>query len=205
MVHAVEDVHRGKGYSNVIYIGAAPHCAKNAAYLERQKAAFLKGASAPDFAPENYEVQLRGPGDARRPDGARQEADGNRGVVRLPHPSNTSRTMARQTDRRGNDAWSCVCDRRAAGYASLAWGDAGAARPPAGAVVRIAELEIDPAQLESYVAAVKEEMEAAVRLEPGVLAIYAVAEKDHPTRLRFFEIYASEGAYRSHIDSPHFK
>jgi quinol monooxygenase YgiN len=59
-------------------------------------------------------------------------------------------------------------------------------------VVRIAELEIDPAQLESYEAAVKEEMEAAVRLEPGVLAIYAVAEKDHPTRLRFFEIYASE-------------
>ena len=89
--------------------------------------------------------------------------------------------------------------------ASLAWGDAGADEPPAGVVVRIAELEIDPAQLESYEAAVKEEMEAAVRLEPGVLAIYAVAEKDHPTRLRFFEIYASEEAYRSHIDSPHFK
>jgi quinol monooxygenase YgiN len=89
--------------------------------------------------------------------------------------------------------------------ASLAWGDAGADKPPTGVVVRIAELEIDPAQLESYEAAVKEEMEAAVRLEPGVLAIYAVAEKDHPTRLRFFEIYASEEAYRSHIDSPHFK
>ena len=89
--------------------------------------------------------------------------------------------------------------------ASLAWGEPGADEPPAGVVVRIAELEIDPAQLESYEAAVKEEMEAAVRLEPGVLAIYAVAEKDHPTRLRFFEIYASEEAYRSHIDSPHFK
>ncbi|MFI4942672.1 MAG: putative quinol monooxygenase [Burkholderiales bacterium] len=89
--------------------------------------------------------------------------------------------------------------------ACLAWGDAGADEPPAGVVVRIAELEIDPVLLESYKAAVKEEMEAAVRLEPGVLAIYAVAEKDHPTRLRFFEIYASEEAYRSHIDSPHFK
>jgi quinol monooxygenase YgiN len=90
---------------------------------------------------------------------------------------------------------------------SLAWGGDRADKPPApaGVVVRIAELEIDPAQLESYEAAVKEEMEAAVRLEPGVLAIYAVAEKDHPTRLRFFEIYASEEAYRSHIDSPHFK
>jgi len=89
--------------------------------------------------------------------------------------------------------------------ASLAWGEPGADEPPAGVVVRIAELEIDPAQLERYEAAVKEEMEAAVRLEPGVLAIYAVAEKDHPTRLRFFEIYASEAAYRAHIDSPHFK
>jgi hypothetical protein len=60
IVHAVEDRNRGKGYSNVIYIGAAPWCPKNAAYLERQKAAFLKGESAPDFAPENYEVRFEG-------------------------------------------------------------------------------------------------------------------------------------------------
>lgn len=76
--------------------------------------------------------------------------------------------------------------------------------PPAGVVVRIAELEIDRAQLASYKAAVREEMEDAVRLEPGVLAIYCVAEKDDPTRLRFFEIYASDEAYRSHLQSPHF-
>jgi uncharacterized protein (DUF1330 family)/quinol monooxygenase YgiN len=76
---------------------------------------------------------------------------------------------------------------------------------PPGVVVRIAELEIDPAQLGAYTAAVKEEMADAVRLEPGVIAIYSVAEKDNPARLRFFEIYASEAAYRSHIDSPHFK
>jgi quinol monooxygenase YgiN len=48
-------------------------------------------------------------------------------------------------------------------------------------------------------------MSDAVRLEPGVLAIYSVAEKDNPARLRFFEIYASEAAYRSHLESPHFK
>ncbi len=60
IVHAVEDVHQGRGYSNVIYIGAAPHCPKNAAYLERQKSAFLQGQSAPDFAPENYEVRFEG-------------------------------------------------------------------------------------------------------------------------------------------------
>ena len=72
-------------------------------------------------------------------------------------------------------------------------------------VVRIAELEIDPAQLDAYKAAVKEEMETSVRVEPGVLAIYAVAEKDNPTRLRFFEMYADEAAYNSHRESAHFK
>ena len=86
----------------------------------------------------------------------------------------------------------------------LAAGAAFAKAPPAGAVVRIAELEIDPAQLESYTAAVREEIEDAVRIEPGVLAIHCVAEKDQPTRLRFFEIYASEEAYRTHLQSPHF-
>jgi quinol monooxygenase YgiN len=72
-------------------------------------------------------------------------------------------------------------------------------------VVRVAELEIDPAQIENYKAAVKEEMETSVRIEPGVLAIYAVAEKDNPSKLRFFEMYADEAAYKAHIASPHFK
>ncbi|CAH2401075.1 putative (4S)-4-hydroxy-5-phosphonooxypentane-2,3-dione isomerase [Mesorhizobium ventifaucium] len=72
-------------------------------------------------------------------------------------------------------------------------------------VVRVAELVIDPAQLDAYKAAVKEEMEDAIDLEPGVLAIYSVAEKDKPNSLRFFEVYASEEAYRAHIASPHFK
>src|SRR4051812_7015120 len=71
--------------------------------------------------------------------------------------------------------------------------------------VRIAEIEIDPARLEAYKAAVKEEMEASVRVEPGVLAIYAVAEKDNPSRLRFFEMYADEAAYKSHMESAHFR
>jgi hypothetical protein len=60
IIHAVEDEHKGRGYSNVIYIGAAPYCAKNAAYVAKQKDAFLSGASAPDFAPENFEVEFEG-------------------------------------------------------------------------------------------------------------------------------------------------
>jgi quinol monooxygenase YgiN len=42
-------------------------------------------------------------------------------------------------------------------------------------------------------------------VEPGVLAIYAVAEKDNPARLRFFEIYADEAAYKSHRETAHYK
>ena len=35
VVHAVEDEHKGHGYSNVMYIGATVGCAKNTAYLAR--------------------------------------------------------------------------------------------------------------------------------------------------------------------------
>ena len=88
--------------------------------------------------------------------------------------------------------------------ALLLSGDA-VAEEPRVPYVRIAELEIDPAQLESYKAAVKEEMETSVRVEPGVLAIYAVAEKDNPSRLRFFEMYADEAAYKAHRETTHYK
>lgn len=77
--------------------------------------------------------------------------------------------------------------------------------PPATAVVRMAELEIDPAQLDAYKAIVTEEIEASIRLEPGVFAIYAVALKERPNHIRFFEIYADEGAYLHHRDTPHFQ
>lgn len=58
--HAVADKHAGQEYASVIYIGSAPDCAKNRAYLPRQKAAFLAGNSPPDFAPMNLEVDFRG-------------------------------------------------------------------------------------------------------------------------------------------------
>jgi len=80
-----------------------------------------------------------------------------------------------------------------------------AAEEPHVPFVRIAELEINLAQLESYNAAVKEEIETSVRVEPGVLAIYAVAEKNSPSKLRFFEMYTDEAAYNAHRDSPHFR
>lgn len=79
------------------------------------------------------------------------------------------------------------------------------ARLSASPLVRIAKLEIDPAQLQAYEAAVSEEIDDSIRLEPGVLTIYAVASADRRSQLRFFEIYADEAAYRQHLESPHFK
>ena len=60
LTHAVEDLHEGNNFSNVMYIGASPMCNKNSDYLETQWQRFLKGESAPDFAAENYEVNYRG-------------------------------------------------------------------------------------------------------------------------------------------------
>ena len=71
--------------------------------------------------------------------------------------------------------------------------------------VRVAEIEIDPAELDAYKVAVSEEIETSVRVEPGVLALYAIAEKDNPAHIRVFEIYADEDAYRAHLETPHFK
>ncbi|MBC6991290.1 putative quinol monooxygenase [Hymenobacter sp. BT491] len=73
-----------------------------------------------------------------------------------------------------------------------------------GQVVRLAKLDIYPAQLESYKAALREGITTALRVEPGVLTLYAVVEKDHPTRITILEIYASEEAYRAHVQTPHF-
>lgn len=59
-IHGVEDKHQGKGYSNVIYIGAAPDCEKNRIFLALQRPAFETGKSSPNFAPEDYEVDFVG-------------------------------------------------------------------------------------------------------------------------------------------------
>ena len=75
----------------------------------------------------------------------------------------------------------------------------------AGPIVRIAELEIDPAQLDAYKLALKEEIETSIRVEPGVLTLYAVSLKEHPEQIRLFETYRNADAYESHLQSPHFK
>ena len=71
-------------------------------------------------------------------------------------------------------------------------------------MVRLAKLVIDSSQLENYNALLKEEIETSVRVEAGVLTLYAVAEKNNPTHITILEIYADTVAYKAHLLTPHF-
>ena len=72
-------------------------------------------------------------------------------------------------------------------------------------MVRIAELEIGTDYLDEYLEILKEESEASLRLEPGVICIYPMFQKENPTQIRLLEIYANKEAYESHLKTPHFQ
>ncbi|WP_281233850.1 putative quinol monooxygenase [Flavobacterium gelatinilyticum] len=71
-------------------------------------------------------------------------------------------------------------------------------------MVRMSEIEIVPEYLEQYKAILKEEAEASVRLEPGVIAIFPMFQKEDPNQVRILEIYADKESYQSHLKTPHF-
>src|SRR5262245_34012538 len=71
--------------------------------------------------------------------------------------------------------------------------------------MRIARIVVDPAQVKEYDAALREGIESAVQKEPGVLNLWAVAEKNNPTHITVFEIYADTNAYKAHTQTAHFK
>ncbi|QIL77066.1 putative quinol monooxygenase [Hymenobacter sp. HDW8] len=72
-------------------------------------------------------------------------------------------------------------------------------------MIRISEIEIHANYLQEYNAILKEESAASVRLEPGVIAIYPMYQKDNPTQIRILEMYKNKGAYESHLKTPHFQ
>lgn len=71
-------------------------------------------------------------------------------------------------------------------------------------MVRLARLVIDSAQLKEYNTLLKEEIEASLKVEPGVITLYAVSEKERPNHITILEIYADAEAYKKHIQTPHF-
>lgn len=63
--------------------------------------------------------------------------------------------------------------------------------------VQVAEIEVDPVQLDAFRAAVQEQIDAAIRKEPGVLVLYAVYEKGNPTHVKVFENLPGQERLRS--------
>ena len=72
-------------------------------------------------------------------------------------------------------------------------------------MIRISEIEIDSSYLKEYNKILQEESRASVQLEPGVIAIYPMYQKQNPTQIRILEIYANREAYESHLKTPHFQ
>ena len=72
-------------------------------------------------------------------------------------------------------------------------------------IIRISEIEIHQNFVEEYKSLLKEEAEASVRLEPGVVSIFPMYQQGDPTQIRILEIYASRQAYESHLKTPHFQ
>jgi quinol monooxygenase YgiN len=85
-----------------------------------------------------------------------------------------------------------------------------ALQAPAGAMskdmlVRISEIEIHATYLDEYKTILKEEAEASVRLEAGVISIFPMYQTNKPAEIRILEIYATREAYESHLKTPHFQ
>ena len=72
-------------------------------------------------------------------------------------------------------------------------------------MIRLSEIEIDSNYLKEYNLILQEESRASVQLEPGVIAIYPMYQKQSPTQIRILEIYANREAYESHLKTPHFQ
>ncbi|MDO4937062.1 MAG: antibiotic biosynthesis monooxygenase [Sutterellaceae bacterium] len=71
--------------------------------------------------------------------------------------------------------------------------------------VRMAEIYVKPDHVESFKEIVNTNMRLSVEKEEGVISIYAVQDKNDPTHLTFFEIYADHDAYLKHTQTEHFK
>ncbi len=72
-------------------------------------------------------------------------------------------------------------------------------------ITRIASITIDSVRLEAYRSLLKEQMEMAIRLEPGVISYTVYANKINPAKLTIIEVYASNEAYLAHRETTHFK
>lgn len=71
--------------------------------------------------------------------------------------------------------------------------------------VRLSKIEVSPQWINEYMQFAIEVGTVSLQTEPGVLTMYAVADKDNPCNVTILETYSSQEAYRKHIASPHFR
>ncbi|MBP2622776.1 putative quinol monooxygenase [Streptococcus oricebi] len=71
-------------------------------------------------------------------------------------------------------------------------------------LLRLAMLEIDPKHELAFQSLITDQMQQALDKERGVLALYALVDKQEPKRWYFFEIYQDEAAYEQHRQTLHF-
>lgn len=72
-------------------------------------------------------------------------------------------------------------------------------------IVRLSKIKVNPAYLDEYMKYAVEVGTISLETEPGVLTMYAVADKENPCNITILETYASQEAYKSHIESEHFR
>lgn len=72
-------------------------------------------------------------------------------------------------------------------------------------IVRLSRIKVKPEYLDEYMKFAVEVGRVSLQSEPGVLTMYAVADKKNPCDITILETYASQDAYKSHIASPHFQ
>ena len=72
-------------------------------------------------------------------------------------------------------------------------------------IIRIAKIKVYANHRDEYIAILNEEAAASIKLEPGVICIYPMYQKDNPNEIRLLEIYANKKAYQTHLETPHFK
>ena len=72
-------------------------------------------------------------------------------------------------------------------------------------IVRLSKIQVNPEYLDEYMKFAVEVGTTSLETEPGILTMYAVADKDNPCNITILETYASQDAYKSHIASEHFQ
>ena len=72
-------------------------------------------------------------------------------------------------------------------------------------IVRLSKIQVNPDYLDEYMKYAMEVGTISLETEPGVLTMYAVADKENPCNITILETYASQEAYKNHIASEHFQ